>query len=135
MGHCQNSEPAGLRNNFSGPARRQSFSSPAAECRGLSGVDLAREAQILKRALPVLIVPGYVEVNGLASGLPRLTKPFSKCRPGVERGRADPVGGGIAAGDFAGHYAQRSDHALFEGMRQRSIKISCRRVSALIFDV
>jgi PAS domain S-box-containing protein len=43
---------------------------------GMSGVDLARKARQLKADLPILIVSGYAEVDGLAPDLPRLTKPF-----------------------------------------------------------
>ncbi len=43
---------------------------------GMSGTQLAREVQILKPGLPVLIVSGYAEAEGLAPDLPRLVKPF-----------------------------------------------------------
>ena len=43
---------------------------------GLSGVELAREARRLNPALPVLVVSGYAELEGLAPDLARLTKPF-----------------------------------------------------------
>jgi PAS domain S-box-containing protein len=43
---------------------------------GISGVDLARAARELQPTLPVLIVSGYAELEGLAPDLPRLTKPF-----------------------------------------------------------
>jgi PAS domain S-box-containing protein len=43
---------------------------------GMSGADLARQARSLAPALPVLIVSGYAEVDGLAPDLLRLTKPF-----------------------------------------------------------
>jgi len=43
---------------------------------GMSGTQLAREVQVLRPGLPVLIVSGYAEVEGLASDLPRLVKPF-----------------------------------------------------------
>ena len=43
---------------------------------GMSGVELAREARLLKADLPILIVSGYAELDGIASDLPRLTKPF-----------------------------------------------------------
>ena len=43
---------------------------------GMNGVDLAREARAIRPKLPVLIVSGYAEVDGLAPDLPRLTKPF-----------------------------------------------------------
>ncbi|TNC63109.1 PAS domain S-box protein [Rubellimicrobium roseum] len=43
---------------------------------GLSGVDLARELRSRRPELPVLIVSGYAEMDGIAPGFPRLTKPF-----------------------------------------------------------
>ena len=43
---------------------------------GMSGADLARRVQPLRPGLPVLIVSGYAEVEGIASDLPRLVKPF-----------------------------------------------------------
>jgi CheY-like chemotaxis protein len=43
---------------------------------GMSGVELAREARLLNADLPVLIVSGYAELDGIASDIPRLTKPF-----------------------------------------------------------
>jgi CheY-like chemotaxis protein len=43
---------------------------------GMSGADLAREARLIKPDLPILIVSGYAEVEGIAPDLPRLTKPF-----------------------------------------------------------
>ena len=43
---------------------------------GMNGADLARQARALKPTLPVLIVSGYAEVDGLAPDLPRLVKPF-----------------------------------------------------------
>jgi CheY-like chemotaxis protein len=43
---------------------------------GMSGVDLARDLRHRWPELPVLIVSGYAEVEGLAPGFQRLTKPF-----------------------------------------------------------
>ncbi len=43
---------------------------------GMTGVQLAREARALQPNLPVLIVSGYAEQEGVAPDLPRLTKPF-----------------------------------------------------------
>ncbi|WP_189338357.1 PAS domain S-box protein [Sphingobium sp. SCG-1] len=43
---------------------------------GLSGVDLARRLRETLPHLPVLIVSGYAEAEGIAPDLPRLTKPF-----------------------------------------------------------
>jgi CheY-like chemotaxis protein len=45
---------------------------------GISGTDLARAIRDRRPDLPVLIVSGYSEVDGIASDLPRLTKPFRK---------------------------------------------------------
>ncbi len=43
---------------------------------GMTGVDLAREARAIEPTLPIMIVSGYAEVDGVAQDLPRLTKPF-----------------------------------------------------------
>jgi CheY-like chemotaxis protein len=43
---------------------------------GMSGVDLARNLRSRRPGLPVLIVSGYAEMDGVAPGFPRLTKPF-----------------------------------------------------------
>jgi PAS domain S-box-containing protein len=43
---------------------------------GMTGVDLAQTLRQTFPHLPVLIVSGYAEVEGIAPGLPRLTKPF-----------------------------------------------------------
>ena len=45
---------------------------------GMTGVDLAREVRARRPDLPVLLVSGYADVDGVASDLPRLTKPFRK---------------------------------------------------------
>jgi PAS domain S-box-containing protein len=50
---------------------------------GMSGADLAREARSLHPALPILVVSGYAEVDGIAPDLPRLTKPFRKADLGA----------------------------------------------------
>ena len=42
----------------------------------MSGTSLARAALDRRPNLPVLIVSGYAEVEGIAPDLPRLTKPF-----------------------------------------------------------
>jgi DNA-binding response OmpR family regulator len=39
-------------------------------------VDLVRDLRVHWPDLPVLIVSGYAEVDGIAPGFPRLTKPF-----------------------------------------------------------
>jgi CheY-like chemotaxis protein len=43
---------------------------------GMSGVELANAARAHIPSLPTLIISGYAELEGLAPGLPRLTKPF-----------------------------------------------------------
>lgn len=43
---------------------------------GISGTELAHEAQGMIPQLPVLVVSGYADVEGIAPDLPRLTKPF-----------------------------------------------------------
>ena len=43
---------------------------------GVSGADLARRLRAKWPGLPVLIVSGYAEADGVAADLPRLTKPF-----------------------------------------------------------
>jgi DNA-binding LytR/AlgR family response regulator len=42
----------------------------------MSGVELAREARAITPGLPVLLVSGYAEIEGIAPELARLTKPF-----------------------------------------------------------
>ncbi len=43
---------------------------------GMSGAELAREVRERSLDLPVLIVSGYAEIEGIAPHFPRLTKPF-----------------------------------------------------------
>ncbi len=43
---------------------------------GLSGLDLARELRSCRPDLPVLIISGYAQTDGIAPSFPRLTKPF-----------------------------------------------------------
>lgn len=45
---------------------------------GMTGTELAREALALQPELPVLVISGYAEVEGIAGDLPRLTKPFRR---------------------------------------------------------
>jgi CheY-like chemotaxis protein len=45
---------------------------------GMSGAELARQVRAIRPELPILIVSGYAEAEGIASGLPRLNKPFRK---------------------------------------------------------
>lgn len=43
---------------------------------GMSGAELAQSARALHPTLPILVVSGYAEVEGITQDLPRLTKPF-----------------------------------------------------------
>ena len=43
---------------------------------GMSGTELAREAQARRPGLPILIISGFAEVEDIAPDLPRLMKPF-----------------------------------------------------------
>jgi len=43
---------------------------------GMAGTDLARAARGLQPELPILIISGYADMEGIASDIPRLTKPF-----------------------------------------------------------
>ena len=43
---------------------------------GVTGTELARAARELQPDLPILIISGYADMEGIASDLPRLTKPF-----------------------------------------------------------
>ena len=57
---------------------------------GLSGTDLALILAAERPGLPVLIVSGYAELDGLPADLPRLTKPFRQadladCVAGLRR--------------------------------------------------
>ncbi|WP_341850093.1 GAF domain-containing hybrid sensor histidine kinase/response regulator [Sphingomonas immobilis] len=45
---------------------------------GMSGAELARSLKSGQPQLPVLIVSGYADADGIAPDLPRLTKPFRK---------------------------------------------------------
>lgn len=45
---------------------------------GLSGVDLVQALARIEPSIPVLIVSGYADVEGIGSDIPRLTKPFRK---------------------------------------------------------
>jgi signal transduction histidine kinase/CheY-like chemotaxis protein len=45
---------------------------------GMTGTDLARQVQGARPDLPVLLVSGYAELEGVDPALPRLTKPFRK---------------------------------------------------------
>jgi len=45
---------------------------------GMTGADLARAVRAARPELPVLLVSGYAESEGITADLPRLTKPFRK---------------------------------------------------------
>ena len=45
---------------------------------GMNGTDLARAIRTLRPGVPVLLVSGYAETEGIPADLPRLTKPFRK---------------------------------------------------------
>jgi len=45
---------------------------------GISGTDLARELRTVRPKLPVLLVSGYADREGVDPDLPRLAKPFRK---------------------------------------------------------
>jgi CheY-like chemotaxis protein len=45
---------------------------------GMTGTDLALHAQLARPQLPILLVSGYAELEGIDAKLPRLTKPFRK---------------------------------------------------------
>lgn len=45
---------------------------------GMTGTDLAREIRSWQPSLPVLLVSGYADVEGIAPDLPRLAKPFRR---------------------------------------------------------
>lgn len=44
----------------------------------MNGTDLARAVRSANPGVPVLLVSGYAEREGLDADLPRLTKPFRK---------------------------------------------------------
>jgi CheY-like chemotaxis protein len=58
---------------------------------GMSGVDLALALRDIFPELPVLIVSGYAEVEGLTPGLPRLTKPFRSAELAASLAAIGPV--------------------------------------------
>jgi CheY-like chemotaxis protein len=45
---------------------------------GMSGAELAQQVRAGNAAMPILIVSGYAESDGIAPDLPRLNKPFRK---------------------------------------------------------
>ncbi|AUW59336.1 hybrid sensor histidine kinase/response regulator [Sphingobium sp. SCG-1] len=60
---------------------------------GMSGTDLAQTLQGLLPRLPVLIVSGYADVEGIAPGLPRLAKPFRSAELAESLARLVPSNG------------------------------------------
>ncbi|HZH11078.1 MAG TPA: PAS domain-containing protein [Microvirga sp.] len=45
---------------------------------GMTGSDLAQAVQALRPGVPILVISGYAETEGIVPDLPRLTKPFRK---------------------------------------------------------
>lgn len=45
---------------------------------GMTGSDLARAVQTLRPSVPILVISGYAESEGIEPDLPRLTKPFRR---------------------------------------------------------
>jgi len=45
---------------------------------GMSGTDLARLVRSARPDVPVLVVSGYADTEGIAADLPQLTKPFRR---------------------------------------------------------
>jgi DNA-binding response OmpR family regulator len=44
----------------------------------MTGSDLARAMRVLHPGVPILIISGYAESEGIEPDLPRLTKPFRR---------------------------------------------------------
>jgi CheY-like chemotaxis protein len=61
---------------------------------GMSGSDLARRIKAMRPSLPVLIISGYAESEGIEPDLPRLAKPFRKDE--LEVALAELMGAGSA---------------------------------------
>ncbi|HEY5722639.1 MAG TPA: ATP-binding protein [Allosphingosinicella sp.] len=63
---------------------------------GTNGADLARAVKSLRPDLPVLIISGYADGDGIAPDLPRLTKPFRQDELAAKIGALDhlPADGG-----------------------------------------
>jgi len=59
---------------------------------GMSGAELARAVRAVKPGLPILIVSGYAEVDGIAPDLPRLTKPFRNAELAERLAELQPAG-------------------------------------------
>jgi signal transduction histidine kinase/CheY-like chemotaxis protein len=60
---------------------------------GMTGAELARHVRALRPGLPVLIVSGYAQVDGIAPDLPRLTKPFRNAELAESLAALMPAGG------------------------------------------
>ena len=45
---------------------------------GMSSIELAEAASATRPGIPVLLISGYAENDGIDAALPRLTKPFRK---------------------------------------------------------
>ncbi len=59
---------------------------------GMSGEELARSMRAGRPGLPVLIVSGYAEAEGIAPDLPRLTKPFRNAELAERLASVHPIG-------------------------------------------
>ena len=69
---------------------------------GMSGEELARTLRARQPQLPILIMSGYAEAEGVALDLPRLTKPFRNAelaalRPLQIEPRQTPAGAATSA--------------------------------------
>lgn len=60
---------------------------------GMTGTELAREAQARRPSLPVLIISGYADLEDVAPDLPRLMKPFLEAELGTSVSRLVAVVG------------------------------------------
>ena len=45
---------------------------------GMTGTELAVRLKRVRPAMPVLVISGYAETDGISPDLPRLTKPFKQ---------------------------------------------------------
>lgn len=61
---------------------------------GMTGLDLARDLRTSRPNLPVLIVSGYAQMDGIAPGFPRLTKPFRAAELAASLAALVPTNGG-----------------------------------------
>jgi PAS domain S-box-containing protein len=59
---------------------------------GISGAELARQVRSIRPDLPVLVISGYAEVDGIAPDLPRLTKPFRNAELAASIAALTPAG-------------------------------------------